>query len=198
MSDMTFLLSLSRMSLLSAQVSYQLPVESTVCLRTSHPHPPPLTRDIMTVVSQDACNQGAQPAVAEADLLGKKYLIIQNGKLGGFSFFHLGTPVLFGVLRAFQILICFYQKKGLWKESGPVPYCLGPTSLYYRFQGCCCALHRRAGHSNPACLPVQSLQRKCLSPGAVHGRTLKVCLRCRFADACLMGLTVVFLSSPWG
>lgn len=40
--------------------------------------------------------------VAKASLLGKKYLVVQNGKLGGFSFFHLGvTIVLFGVLRVF-------------------------------------------------------------------------------------------------
>lgn len=50
--------------------------------------------------------------VAKADLLGKKYLIIQNGMLGGFSFFHLGlTAVLVGVLRAFQVPIFFYQKR---------------------------------------------------------------------------------------
>ena len=75
--------------------------------------------------------------VAEANLLGKKYLIIQNGKLGGFSFFHLGTTiVLFGVLRAFQILICFYQKKKkkvCGRNLDLFPIIWGPTSLLLPF-----------------------------------------------------------------
>lgn len=120
--------------------------------------------------------------VAEANLLGKKYLIIQNGKLGGFSFFHLGTTiVLFGVLRAFQILICFYKKKkkGLWKEFGPVPYYLGPHFSFITVSNAATMLFTGGQvHSDPGCLPVQSLQRKCLFPGGQFtGRTLKVCLR---------------------
>lgn len=109
--------------------------------------------------------------VAEADLLGKKYLIIQNGKLGGFSFFHLGTTiVLFGVLRAFQILICFYQKKGLWKESGPVPYCLGPTSLLLPFP-VLLLCSSQEGRSFKPCLPpcTVSPEKVSLPRGAVHG-----------------------------
>ena len=163
-------------------MAYQLPVKSTVWVLPPPPPPcPPRLPEALALLSaRMLAIKEPSRVVAEANLLGKKYLIIQNGKLGGFSFLQLGTTiVLFGVLRAFQILICFYQKKGLWKEFGPVPYYLGPH--FSLITVCNAATMLFTGgqvHSNPACLPVQSLQRQCLSPGGqCMGRTLKVCLR---------------------
>lgn len=87
--------------------------------------------------------------MAKANLLGKKYLIIQNGMLGGFSFFHLGlTVVLFGVLRAFQIPTFFYQKRHV---EGIRSYSLflsppAPLLFYYHFH---CCHHTPRSRVNP-------------------------------------------------
>lgn len=107
--------------------------ENCLCSLTSPP--PPLANG----VCQDACVKENSHIVAKTDLLGKKYLI-QNGKLGGFSFFHLGiTIVLSGLLRAFKIPICFYRNRpveGIWTCAlffGPRPhFCHDPFHCCHR------------------------------------------------------------------
>ena len=155
-------------------MAYQLPVKSTVWVLPPPPPPcPPRLPEALALLSaRMLAIKEPSRVVAEASLLGKKYLIIQNGKLGGFSFLQLGTTiVLFGVLRAFQILICFYQKKrsveGIWTCS----LLFGaPLLSYYRLQCCHYALHRRAGPFKP-CLPPCTVSPETVSlpRRAVHG-----------------------------